>query len=212
MTEINENEYLTDAEGRLVPIKMIKDIDRQRDNLVKEYIAKAKALSASIQRFKTESFNDVAAHISLAAEKYNLKIGGEKGNVTLMSYDGQYKIIRSVAEKLDFNESLAAAKIMIDNCISKWSAGVNQHLKALVTRTFKTDREGKISTVKVLDLMTVKINDDEWQMAMQALSDSMSVSSTKSYIRFYERQVDGSYKAIPLDIAADFQISPANSK
>lgn len=212
MSQINETEFMQDADGRLVPVKLIKDIDRQRDNLVKEYIAKAKELSAGIQRFKTESFNDVAAHVSLAAEKYGLKIGGTKGNVTLMSYDGQYKIIRSVAERLDFNESLAAAKELIDRCISKWSVGVNEHLKTIVNRAFKTDREGKISTVKVLDLMTVRIDDDEWRTAIQALSDSMSVSSTKSYIRFYERQIDGSYKAIPLDIAADFIGSPTDSQ
>lgn len=201
--EPNE-QFMQDAEGRFVPLKLIKEIDRQRDDLVKEYISKAKELSVKIQAFKKESFNDIAAHVSLGAERYNLKIGGNKGNVTLLSYDGQYKIIRSVAEKLDFNESLAAAKELIDRCINKWSVGANAELKAIVNRAFKTDREGKISTLKVLDLMTVKINDEEWKMAIQALSDSMSVSSTKSYVRFYEKQIDGSYKAIPIDIAADF--------
>lgn len=201
--ETNE-QFMQDAEGRFVPLKLIKEIDRQRDDLVKEYINKAKELSVKIQTFKKESFNDIAAHVSLGAERYNLKIGGNKGNVTLLSYDGRYKIIRSVAEKLDFNESLAAAKELIDRCINKWSVGANAELKAIVNRAFKTDREGKISTLKVLDLMTVKINDEEWKMAIQALSDSMSVSSTKSYVRFYEKQIDGSYKAIPIDIAADF--------
>lgn len=210
--ENKEQEYMTDSNGRLVPIKSIKDVDRQRDTLVKECISQAKELSTKIQNFKTNSFEDVAAHVSLAAEKYGLKIGGEKGNLTLLSYDGQFKISRSVAERLDFNESLVAAKELIDRCISKWSVGVNEHLKTIVNRAFKTDREGKISTVKVLDLMTVKIDDEDWVTAIQALSDSMSVSSTKSYIRFYERQIDGSYKAIPLDIAADFMSSPANSK
>lgn len=200
----NKENYMEDASGRLTPVRLIKEIDLQRDTLVKELFLKAEALSYNIQQFKTESFNDIAAHVSLAAEKYGLKIGGNKGNVTLLSYDGKYKIVRSVAEKLDFNESLAAAKELIDRCIIKWSDGINEHLKTLVDKAFKTDREGKISTVKVLDLMTVKINDADWCTAMQALSDSMSVSSTKSYIRFYARQPDGSYKAVPLDIAADF--------
>lgn len=200
----NKEDYMEDASGRLTPVRLIKDIDLQRDALVKELFTEAEELSKSISRFKARSFNDISAHISLAAEKYGLKIGGNKGNVTLLSYDGRYKITRAVSERLDFNESLAAAKELIERCIIKWSDGINQHLKTLVARAFKTDREGKISTVRVLDLMTVKIDDEDWRVAMQALSDSMSVSSTKSYIRFYIRQEDGSYKAVPLDIAADF--------
>ena len=203
MQDLEQN-YREDASGRLIPVKLIKDVDLQRDTLVKDLFAEAQKLSSGIKEFKKKSFQDIAAHVSLAAEKYGLKIGGAKGNITLLSYDGKYKIIRSVAEKLDFNESLSAAKELIDQCIVKWSAGINEHLKALVDRAFQTDKEGKISTVKVLELMTVKINDDDWRMAMQALSDSMSVSSTKSYLRFYERQADGSYKPVPLDIAADF--------
>lgn len=200
----NEEDYMEDACGRLTPVRLIKDVDLQRDALVKELFLEAEGLSRNIKQFKKKSFNDISAHISLAAEKYGLKIGGNKGNVTLLSYDGRYKITRAVSEKLDFNESLAAAKELIDRCIAKWSDGANEHLKTLIDKAFKTDREGKISTVKVLELMTVRINDEDWRLAMQALSDSMSVSSTKSYIRFYIRQEDGSYKAVPLDIAADF--------
>jgi hypothetical protein len=37
---------------------------------------------------------------------------------------------------------------------------------------------------------------------MRAISDSVQVASTKTYPRFYERQEDGSYSQIPLDIAA----------
>lgn len=124
MNEINENEYMQDAEGRLIPVKLIRDIDRQRDNLVKELFNQAATLSTQIKEFKKRSFNDIAAHVSLAAEKYNLKIGGEKGNVTLTSYDGQYKIIRSYADKLDFNEGFNIAREKFSICLGKWSKGV----------------------------------------------------------------------------------------
>jgi hypothetical protein len=37
---------------------------------------------------------------------------------------------------------------------------------------------------------------------MRAITDSIQVVSTKTYIRFYERQHDGSYAHIALDAAA----------
>jgi hypothetical protein len=37
---------------------------------------------------------------------------------------------------------------------------------------------------------------------MRAISDSVQVASSKTYLRFYERQEDGSYSQIPLDIAS----------
>lgn len=205
MNEINENDYMQDAEGRLIPVKLIRDIDRQRDNLVKELFNQAATLSTQIKEFKKRSFNDIAAHVSLAAEKYNLKIGGEKGNVTLTSYDGQYKIIRSYADKLDFNEGFNIAREKFSICLGKWSKGVNINLVAIINKAFKRDKEGRVSTAHVMNLINTKgIDDPDWNDAIQAIRDCMSVQSTKAYIRYQKRQVDGSYKTIPLDIAADF--------
>jgi hypothetical protein len=37
---------------------------------------------------------------------------------------------------------------------------------------------------------------------MEAITESIQVVSSKTYIRFYERRDDGSYMQIPLDVAA----------
>ena len=73
----------------------------------------------------------------------------------------------------------------------------------LVNDAFQVDREGKISTGRVLGLRRLDINDDKWQQAMRAIADSMNVSGTKPYIRFYERnERSDEYVAISLDMAA----------
>jgi len=58
--------------------------------------------------------DDVGAFIQLSAEKYEVKVGGNKGNVSLLSFDGRYKIVRQVAENITFDERLQAAKALID--------------------------------------------------------------------------------------------------
>jgi len=54
----------------------------------------------------------------------------------------------------------------------------------------------------VLALRRLKIDDENWGKAMTLIADAMKVVSSKSYLRFYERDdVSGEYLPIQLDIA-----------
>jgi hypothetical protein len=131
-----------------------------------------------------------------------VRTGGEKGNVTLVSYDGKYKLVRQMQDKIVFGEQLMAAKALIDECVHEWSQGANDNIMALVNHAFQTDKEGKINTGRVLALRRLDIKDDKWQSAMQAIADSMQTASTKPYIRFYKRSdATGEYLPINLDVA-----------
>ena len=108
----------------------------------------------------------------------------------------------AVNDTLQFNEKLQVAKTLIDNCITRWSEGSRPEIKTLVDDAFQVDKQGNISTGRILGLRRLAIADPEWAEAMQAITDSMQVVSSKTYMRFYERQEDGSYTQIPLDVAA----------
>ena len=64
------------------------------------------------------------------------------------------------------------------------------------------DKAGKISTARVLGLRRLEIQDADWQKAMTAITESIQVSGSKQYLRFYERDGNGEYRQIPLDVAA----------
>ena len=195
--------YMEDAQGRLVPEGMVKDIDKLRDQTVRSLVQQAAALNAQLRQFKLAAFSDIAAFVQTSAEQYDVKLGGDKGNLTLISYDGRYKLVRQVQENLRFDERLQAAKALIDECITAWSAGSSDEIKVLVNDAFKVDREGDVNTNRVLGLRRLNIQDPKWQRAMQAIGDSISVVGSRSYVRVYER-IDGTdqYRAIPLDVAA----------
>lgn len=149
------------------------------------------------------AMSEVAAFVALSLEQYDVKTGGEKGNVTLLSYDGRYKLVRQMQDKITFGEQLMAAKALIDECVHEWAANANDNIKALVNHAFQTDKEGKINTGRVLSLRRLDIKDAKWQAAMQAIADSMQTTSTKPYIRFYKRnEATQEYVAISLDVAA----------
>lgn len=199
---IEGKEYWRDAKGNLTPAELVKEIDKARDALVHEWVERGRDLSKAISHFKEGIFGDVQAFIELSAEKYGAKVGGNKGNVTLFSYDGKYKIQRVINESLQFDERIQAAKVLIDECLNEWSEGSRPELKALIERAFNVDKEGNLNTYRILGLRRVEIQDSRWQNAMQAISESVQVVSSKAYVRLYERVGEtDQYVPIALDVA-----------
>nr|DAJ35006.1 MAG TPA: Protein of unknown function (DUF3164) [Caudoviricetes sp.] len=199
---IEGKEYWRDAKGNLTPAELVKEIDKARDALVHEWVERGRDLSKDISHFKEGIFGDVQAFIELSAEKYGAKVGGNKGNVTLFSYDGKYKIQRAINESLQFDERIQAAKVLIDECLNEWSEGSRPELKALIERAFNVDKEGNLNTSRILGLRRVEIQDSRWQNAMQAISESVQVVSSKAYVRLYERVGEtDQYVPIALDVA-----------
>ena len=195
--------YKADSMGRLVPIDTIKDIDLARDDLVMELIHEAQDLNKRLLAFKEKAFGDIQAFIELSAEKYDAKVGGRKGNVSLISYDGKYKILRANQDHIVFDERIQAAKALIDECIKDWTSDARSEIKALIDRAFEVDKEGNLNTGRVLTLRRVNITDKRWRDAMQAISDSVQTVGSKSYIRVYVRKADTEqYDQLSLDIAA----------
>lgn len=195
--------YLRNASGHLVPEDQVREQDKLRDELVRETVAQAQQIHAALKRFKTQALSDIDDLIQIAAERYDTHVGGRKGNVSLSSYDGRYKLQRHVADRIEFGEELEAAKALINECIDRWSEGANPHIRALVDRAFRTDTKGQIKTAAVLELLRLDIDDAGWQRAMDALKDSIQSTGTAVYVRVYERVGDSDqYRAIPLDLAA----------
>lgn len=195
--------YWEDANGNLTPVSKIKPIDKDRHELVVQLCEEAKKQSAALFGFKTTAMHSVNEFVSHSLAAYDVAHGGKKGNVTLVSFDGRFKIIRQMQETITFDERLQAAKALIDECIQSWSKGSNANIKVLVNNAFQVDQQGKISTSRVLGLRRLEITDEKWLRAMQAIGDSMQVASTKPYIRFYERDdTTGEYSPISLDVAA----------
>jgi hypothetical protein len=194
--------YKKNAAGHLVPLEQIQPIDLARDELVVEKAEKIKAAQEMIRKLKAEIMGDIEAFVSLAAQKYDAQVGGQKGNVTLMSFDGRYKLRRQISENLSFDERLQAAKALIDECIREWTKGSRTELQALINDAFQVDREGKINTGRILGLRRLNIDDDRWLRAMEAISDSLQVTGTTAYFRLYERVAGDRYTAVPLDMAS----------
>lgn len=195
--------FVKNAAGHLVPEHQVREHDKLRDQVAGDLAKQAVAISESLTAFKAKALGDIADLIAISAEKYQVKVGGKKGNVSITTYDGRFKIERAMAERITFTEEILAAKELIDQCIRKWSEGADQHLRILVDRAFRANRQGQIKTGDVLSLLRVEIDAPDWQRAMEALKDSIQVNGTAVYIRVYQRVGNTDrYDPINLNIAA----------
>lgn len=196
--------YMTNADGHLVPVELVKEEHGLEDQMVRKIIAFAAELSAQIDRFKGHTAEDIATFQQILAEKYQApRRGGKKGNVTFFSYDGLQRVEVRLADNLVFGPELQTAKALIDECIGEWSAESNGPIRLLVNKAFQVDQAGRINRNAILGLRSIAIDDERWRRAMEAITDSIRVIGRKTYFRFATRDsLDDPWTGITIDLAA----------
>ena len=195
--------YRKDSIGRLVPEAVVKEIDKLRDDLVGDLVRRARDTSGALYAFKTRAFEEIESFVELSAAEYGQAYGGAKGNISLLSYDGRYKIQRAVAEHFVFDERLQVAKDLIDACINDWTDKSRPEIQMLINDAFQVDRKGNVNAKRIMSLRKFDIEDERWNKAMAAINDSLTVSGSRVYLRVYER-IEGTeqWQQIPLDLAS----------
>lgn len=193
--------YMMNAIGHLVPIEGIKEIDLERDKFVKDVISQARDVHGMLDQFKKSLAGDMQAFLELSAEKYGVDLGGARGNLSLTSFDGRFRVLRSVSEQLNFDERLQAAKALIDECLREWTKDAGTEIRAIVEQAFQVDKKGRINTKRILSLRSLRIDHPTWKRAMEAISDAITVVGSCTYYRVYERDDEGNYNQVILDFS-----------
>jgi len=201
-TTVGDKVFMGDGKGGLTPVDLIKPQHLLEDETVRKIIGYAAALSAQVTRFKEHSFEDIGSFEALLAQEYGTTVGGQKGNKTLQSVDGLFKVQVQVADHVDFGPELQIAKGLVDECLNEWAADARAEIRAIVTRAFNTDKAGQINRSEIFMLLRLDIEDERWKRAMQAIRDAMRIVGSKTYIRCYRRdRFDAPWQAISIDLA-----------
>ncbi|MGK4302802.1 DUF3164 family protein [Shewanella xiamenensis] len=193
--------YRRNAKGDLIHEDRIRPLDKLRDEVVSDIVTKAKALRQAMVEFKLSTNALINDFAELSAIEYGVKVGGSKGNILLTSFDGQYQIRRAVGEHRVFDERIQTAKKLIDKCIQNWSGGADHRLMAMVEHAFRVNQQGRIDVNQVLSLRQLDMDDANWKQAMEAIADAIQITGTSEYLRLYERQPNGKYNNLPMDIS-----------
>lgn len=194
--------YWQNAAGHLVPEERVEPLDQERDALVRAIAQRARNLEAQLRAYQRQAFADIYAFLELVGDKYDVTLGGAKGNVCLRSFDGRFRVEINADDLTTVGPEIHAAKALVDQCVLRWSEGSNSNLRTLVTHSFQTDKKGRFNIGRLLTLARVELDDPEWKRAAQAIKDSIEVVTTKKYLRISERaDAAAPYVPIVLNIA-----------
>lgn len=191
--------YMKNRAGHLVPVANISEIETFRHDFVVEMVERAKGLNATLAYFKASVMEGMADLTKLSAANHGVKLGGEKGNITLTSFDGQYKVVLAMAGVPQVDERIQVVKAMLNNCLTRFSDGGSKEIKALMESAFKTNNAGMISIYRLRWLRAAKIEDDEWKDGIRLLDELLLPVLSKAYVRVYELKND-KYELIALDL------------
>ncbi len=202
VTTINGTDYMTDAKGSLVPINLIKPVDKLEDEIVRKIMKYATDLNVQITRFRGHTMTDLGEFDALLDQEYNTKKRGKKGNRTYSTFDGLQKVVVQIQDTIDFGPQLQQAKTLLDECMNEWAANARPEIQAIITRAFNTDKEGKVNRSEIFMLLRLDISDERWLEAMRAIREAMRVTSSKEYVRFYTRDaIQNPWKSVTINLA-----------
>jgi hypothetical protein len=192
---------MVSVHGYFVPISKIRPDVLLQDQTVRHLCERAQDMQALLAAFRHDAFSDADAFLLVLAEKYNAK-PRSASNTTMESFDGLLKVEVSTGHFLTLGPEISAAKSLIDECLTAWSEGGNDNLRAIVNQAFAVGEGGKLRIDRILALRRTEIADPVWKRAMEAISDAVKATHSKRYIRFHKREnADAPWVQITLDMA-----------
>jgi Protein of unknown function (DUF3164) len=191
-----------DAAGNHVPPKYVGTVEKKRDMLVERLFKRAMKAQEQLRKFKEVVDADVAKYLDWLAESHGEEALSPGGNYELLTFAGDKQLCVDVNKVIAFDERLQLAKQKINTCLELWSDGADDKLKAVVFDAFKVDRKGQLDSKRILGLRTLKINDKDWQEAMDLIGEAITITGTRRYIRFRVKDTkDAEWRTIRLDLA-----------
>jgi hypothetical protein len=193
---------MTDNLGNTVPVRYVSKIEKERDRVVRRLFTRARKLSKQLAEFRIECLDTIEQFLAWEACQVDGPTRGTKGNVTLPSFDGTMKVSRARQDSIDFDERLQMARQLIREYVNEKAEGIDHDLQLIIDDAFN-GTGGRLNTARVLGLLKLKIQGAKWHQAMELIKDSIRVTATREYARFYERPggTADQFQQLSLDIA-----------
>lgn len=195
--------YAMRANGDLVKLENLTALEREEDTLVKALFPRAKALHDDMARFKYDAMHMIEAVIKRCITEHGIKRFEKiKGNVSFTSIDGQYRVERTINEKIEANSSIESARQLFEQYTKVLEQQSGDDAKEFLSSYFRLNK-GQYVTSRLVELCNKNINHPLYKQARAALQEALFVSSSKAYVRFYIRnKKDDSWEGMALQFSS----------
>lgn len=191
-----------DHKGNEIPSGFIFKTDREKHSAALRYSKKAEKLSKQLADLKKEVLMacDELYQKTLDENRVILR-KNSKGSYTISTVDKEIKIEVTVQESMAFNDNISIAQQVIKEYLAEKTEGADAELSQLVNHAFETSR-GKLDVRRIMGLMKLNIKHPKWEQAIGLIRQSIETTNSKRYVRFFKKDENGGYNAIPLDFAS----------
>lgn len=198
---IDGETYYRNPIGGWIPESQIKDTDKLRDQMVMGIAEKLLDLRQEMIKVKADVIEDIDAFMQTMGEVYNVKLGGNKGNLQFTSYDGNVQIKYYNVDYLTFNEGIHVAKALIDEYLADVTKDSSPAIKQIVNAAFNM-KQGRMDVKAILKLSEINEDDPRWLKAMQIIDQSKQWNTGKRSLRLYIRnRKTNELELCPLDFS-----------
>lgn len=186
-------DYLINAKGEKILKEYIKDDDLKRDQLVNDVFFEIETLEKEMAERKKEILNKVKKFYLDMAKAKKVRIDGDDilSNIVLKSYDEkkEVKVYKNDIISIP-DEQLKLAEKCFKNYIQKMKTDgkIVSDIEMIINRVFSFDRKSGISKTRVIDLLSIQINDKEWAKGVKIIREAIKTIATKEYINFRRRE------------------------
>lgn len=189
-----------DHNGNEIPFQYVPKLDKVRERVAMKVVKKAKKLSEQLTAFKQESIKECDAVFGQMMSDHKVKKTG-KGNYSVTSFGKDIKIEISIQERVEFDDLIQVAQEKINEYLAEKTGGIDHDLQQIINLAFKTTK-GKMDVKRVLGLFKLNIKHKLWLEAMEILKKSISRNTSKRYMRIWEKDGNGEYKAVELNFSS----------
>ena len=162
---------------------------------------KAKNLNKRLDAFKNELLQQSDALYAVMEADANVRTG-EKGNYSIISFDGLTKVEISVQNRIEITEEMSFAKAKFKEYEQEILKDVKDHEVTLfINNAFKMTN-GKLDVRRIIDLINLNIKHPLFKEARELAIKGMHSKASKRYARIWITDDNGEMKAIELNFSS----------
>jgi len=196
-----------DESGAAIPFNRTTPAERGREKSAASIYKEAKRLNKALASFKNlvRTLCDKAYKDALSELKVDPV--DRKGNFTWFNFDRSFKVEVSINDRIEFDDLLIqAAQEKLRSFLATNTSGIDDMISKLIMDAFQTTR-GKLDTKRVMNLVRYRSRLDqakypEFHEAIDFIEKSIRKPESKTYYRVWERDANGEYQVIDLNISS----------
>lgn len=197
-----------DHDGLEIPSRLITSLDKLKERKSNQLLKRAKKIAKDLQEYK-ELYEEVSKEIlEKSANERGLSLAKHKGNFTWYNFDKSVRHETDMQSRIVFDDLLihSAEEKILEYLRLGLNGASNPLVREMSLEAFKR-RNGQIDPKECIKLLSYKSKipkkgNELFHDGLEDLQNGMTRVYTKLYHRIAERQPNGEYETIQLNLSA----------